>query len=158
MDCLVGISRGEGWGRPQHEAMMMELPVIASNWSGNTEFMSQTNSLLVDCEIIPVQQVENEMAFMAGHYWAQPSEEHTREYMRGLFDDPSQGRQLGQIARKEMQEGFSPEPVSEIVMERLHNAQDKVRARRMTPGWRQSSVPRVRDGKVVFWITEVYHM
>ena len=144
MDCLVGISRGEGWGRPQHEAMMMELPVIASNWSGNTEFMSQTNSLLVDCEIIPVQQVENEMAFLAGHHWAQPSEEHTREYMRGLFDDPSQGRKLGQIARKEMQEGFSPEPVSEIVMERLHNAQDQVRARRMTPGWRQSSVPRFR--------------
>jgi glycosyltransferase involved in cell wall biosynthesis len=144
MDCLVGISRGEGWGRPQHEAMMMELPVIASNWSGNTEFMSQTNSLLVDCEIIPVQQVENEMAFMAGHYWAQPSEEHTREYMRGLFDDPSQGRQLGQVARKEMQEGFSPEPVSKIVMERLHNAQDQVRARRMTSGWRQPSVPRVR--------------
>jgi glycosyltransferase involved in cell wall biosynthesis len=144
MDCLIGVSRGEGWGRPQHEAMMMELPVIASNWSGNTEFMSQTNSLLVDCEIIPVQQVENEMAFMAGHYWAQPSEEHTREYMRGLFDDPSQGRQLGQVARKEMQEGFSPEPVSKIVMERLHNAQDQVDARRMTPGWRQPSVPRVR--------------
>ena len=36
--------------------MMMELPVIASNWGGNTEFMSQTNSLLVDCEIIPVRQ------------------------------------------------------------------------------------------------------
>ena len=144
MDCLVGISRGEGWGRPQHEAMMMGLPVIASNWSGNTEFMSPTNSLLVDCEIIPVQQVENEMAFMAGHNWAQPSEGHTREFMRGLFENPSQGRHLGQIARKEMQEDFSPEPVSEIVMERLHNAQDQVRARRMTPGWRQPSVPRVR--------------
>ena len=87
-------TRGEGWGLPIVEAMAMGLPVIASNWSGNTEFMSQTNSLLVDCEIIPVQQVENEMAFMAGHYWAQPSEEQTREYMRGLFDDPSQGRRL----------------------------------------------------------------
>ena len=144
MDCLVGISRGEGWGRPQHEAMMMELPVIASNWSGNTEFMSQTNSLLVDCEIIPVQQVKNEMGFMTGHYWAQPSEEHTREYMRGLFDDPSQGRRLGKVARKEMHKSFSPEPISEIVMERLRNAQDQVRARRTTPGWRQPLVPRVR--------------
>ena len=124
--------------------MLMELPVIASNWSGNTEFMSQTNSLLVDCEIIPVQQVENEMAFMAGHYWAQPSEEQTREYMRGLFDDPSQGRQLGQVSRREMQEHFNPESVSHIVMERLHNAQDRVRTRRMIPGWSQPSVPRVR--------------
>ena len=144
MDCLVGISRGEGWGRPQHEAMMMGLPVIASNWSGNTEFMSPTNSLLVDCEIIPVQQVENEMAFMAGHNWAQPSEGHTREFMRGLFENPSQGRHLGQIARKEMQEDFSPEPVSQIVMEHLHNAQDRVRTRRKTLGSSQASLSRVR--------------
>ena len=27
---------GEGWGRPHVEAMSMELPVIATNWSGST--------------------------------------------------------------------------------------------------------------------------
>ena len=147
MDCLVGISRGEGWGRPQHEAMMMELPVIASNWSGNTEFMSKTNSLLVDCEIVPVQNVENEMAFMAGHNWAHPSEDQTRELMRLLVENPDKGRQLGRVARKEMVERFSPEPVSQIVIERLQIAQDRVRTRRMAPGWSESQVPRVRwDG------------
>ena len=29
--------RGEGWGRPHVEAMACGLPVIATNWSGNTE-------------------------------------------------------------------------------------------------------------------------
>ena len=33
-------SRGEGWGRPHVEAMAMGLPVIATNWSGPTAFMS----------------------------------------------------------------------------------------------------------------------
>uniref|UniRef100_A0A7I4DYU7 Glycosyl transferase family 1 domain-containing protein n=1 Tax=Physcomitrium patens TaxID=3218 RepID=A0A7I4DYU7_PHYPA len=32
-DCFVLPSRGEGWGRPHVEAMAMELPVIATNWS-----------------------------------------------------------------------------------------------------------------------------
>lgn len=37
-------SRGEGWGRPHVEAMAMELPVIATFWSGTTEYMTQENS------------------------------------------------------------------------------------------------------------------
>jgi glycosyltransferase involved in cell wall biosynthesis len=37
-------SRGEGWGRPHTEAMAMGLPVIATNWSGPTEYMTEHNS------------------------------------------------------------------------------------------------------------------
>ena len=33
--------RGEGWGRPHVEAMSMELPVIATNWSGPTAFLDE---------------------------------------------------------------------------------------------------------------------
>jgi glycosyltransferase involved in cell wall biosynthesis len=35
-DALVLPTRGEGWGRPQVEAMAMGLPVISTNWSGIT--------------------------------------------------------------------------------------------------------------------------
>jgi glycosyltransferase involved in cell wall biosynthesis len=44
MDCVVIPSRGEGWGRPHVEAMSMELPLIATYWSGPTEFMTENNS------------------------------------------------------------------------------------------------------------------
>ena len=44
MDCLL-VSRGAKAGAASTEAMMMELPVIASNWSGNTEF--EPNQFLV---------------------------------------------------------------------------------------------------------------
>jgi glycosyltransferase involved in cell wall biosynthesis len=40
MDAFVLPSRGEGWGRPHVEAMAMGLPVIATNWSGPTEYVS----------------------------------------------------------------------------------------------------------------------
>lgn len=39
MDAFVLPSRGEGWGRPHVEAMAMGLPVIATNWSGPTEYV-----------------------------------------------------------------------------------------------------------------------
>lgn len=50
------LSPGEGWGRPHVEAMAMELPVIATNWSGPTEFMTEENSypLPIEPELVPV--------------------------------------------------------------------------------------------------------
>ena len=46
-DCLVRAeSCGEGQGRPHHEAMMMGLPVIATNWSGNTGIHERSSFLI----------------------------------------------------------------------------------------------------------------
>jgi glycosyltransferase involved in cell wall biosynthesis len=36
MDAVVLATHGEGWGLPLVEGMAMGLPVIATNWSGNT--------------------------------------------------------------------------------------------------------------------------
>ncbi|KAJ0406838.1 hypothetical protein P43SY_008860 [Pythium insidiosum] len=43
-------SRGEGWGRPHVEAMSMELPIIATFWSGTTEYMTEENSYPLNIE------------------------------------------------------------------------------------------------------------
>lgn len=42
VDALVVPTHGEGWGRPQFEAMAMGLPVISTNWSGLTAFMNES--------------------------------------------------------------------------------------------------------------------
>ncbi|ETV78216.1 hypothetical protein, variant 2 [Aphanomyces astaci] len=48
-------SRGEGWGRPHVEAMAMALPIIATFWSGPTEYMTLENSYPLDIEgLVPV--------------------------------------------------------------------------------------------------------
>lgn len=37
-------SHGEGWGRPVVEAMSMEMPVIVTDWSGPSEYLTEENS------------------------------------------------------------------------------------------------------------------
>jgi len=47
-DCYVSCTAGEGWGATLSEAMACGVPTIASNHSGNLEFMNENNSYLVD--------------------------------------------------------------------------------------------------------------
>lgn len=46
-DAFVLPTHGEAWGRPLAEAMFMEMPTIATQWSGQLEFMNDDNSFLV---------------------------------------------------------------------------------------------------------------
>ncbi len=43
-------TRGEGWGRPQMEAMAMGLPVISTNWSGLTAFLNEETGFPISVE------------------------------------------------------------------------------------------------------------
>jgi hypothetical protein len=76
-------SRGEGWGRPHLEALAMGVPVIATNWSGPTAFLTQHNGypLSVAPQLVPVPDGP-----FRGHLWADPSEQHLRQLQRRVFE------------------------------------------------------------------------
>ena len=50
-------SHGEGWGRPHVESMSCGVPVIATNWSGPTEYLNEENGypLGIEEELIPAR-------------------------------------------------------------------------------------------------------
>ena len=56
---FISLTHGEGYGRPLQEATMVGLPVIASGWSGQMDFLSETNSMLLggDLKQVPQSQV-----------------------------------------------------------------------------------------------------
>jgi glycosyltransferase involved in cell wall biosynthesis len=53
---FVSLTHGEGFGRPLLEATMTGLPVIASAWSGQMDFLSEVDSLLLGGELKQVPQ------------------------------------------------------------------------------------------------------
>jgi glycosyltransferase involved in cell wall biosynthesis len=119
VDCLVAPSRGEGWGRPQHEAMMMGLPVIATNWSGNTEFMNRDNAYLLDYDLTVATNLEAGFRHYQGHIWANPSEQHLRFLMRHIQQNPLEAEAKGKQARFFVLEHFSRKPVIAQLLRRL---------------------------------------
>ncbi|CAK8572938.1 unnamed protein product [Lathyrus sativus] len=116
-DAFVLPSRGEGWGRPLVEAMSMALPVIATNWSGPTEFLTEDNSYP-----LPVDRMSEVMEGpFKGHLWAEPSEHKLRFLMRQVVDNPAEAKAIGRKARDDMIHRFSPEIVAEIVADHIQN-------------------------------------
>ncbi|KAA8539088.1 hypothetical protein F0562_025780 [Nyssa sinensis] len=108
-------SRGEGWGRPLVEAMAMSLPVIATNWSGPTEYLTEDNSYP-----LPVDRMSEVMEGpFIGHLWAEPSVDKLRSLMRHVMSNPEEAKVKGRQARGDMISRFSPEIVAGILTHHL---------------------------------------
>ena len=118
-DIYVAPSRGEGYGRPQMEAMACGLPVIATRWSGNLEYMDDHNSLLIEIE--DVVQVDDRMDLdqFQGQRWAEPSKSHLAELLRSTAKKPKWLNSLSRQGRKDIVSRFTWEAVASSVFSRL---------------------------------------
>ncbi|KAL1549680.1 hypothetical protein AAHA92_17755 [Salvia divinorum] len=114
-DAFVLPSRGEGWGRPVVEAMAMELPVIATNWSGPTEYLTEQNSYPLPFD----RMSEVQDGPFKGHLWAEPSVDQLRFLMRRVVSNRDEAKAKGVQARVDMKGRFSPEIVAEEVLTHL---------------------------------------
>lgn len=104
-DCFVSLHRSEGYGKGLAEAMFLGKPVIATDYSGNLDFMNETNSCLVRYNLINVE--EGQYPYAKGQVWAEPDIDHAVHYILKLLDDREYGRRLGAIASRHIRTYFS---------------------------------------------------
>ena len=94
-DIVLSLHRGEGFGLVMAEAMLMGKPVIATGWSGNTDFMDSTNAILIGYRLAPARDDR----FVYHGLWAEPDVAEAAALLRALADDPARRRILGARAR-----------------------------------------------------------
>jgi GT2 family glycosyltransferase/glycosyltransferase involved in cell wall biosynthesis/SAM-dependent methyltransferase len=116
-DSYVSLHRAEGLGLSMAHAMAEAKPVIATGWSGNTDFMDASNSLLVRFDLVELDRDHG--PYKAGATWADPDVEHAAALMRHLLDDPDQAATLGQVAKADLARRFSVDQVAATVAARL---------------------------------------
>jgi glycosyltransferase involved in cell wall biosynthesis len=109
-DCYVSLHRAEGFGYTMAEAMYYAVPIIASGYSGNLEYMSDANSLLVPCVEDFVKEPDG--PFQRGSVWGEPNAEAACEYMRQLFSDRDFARDMGLQGRRAVLRQLTPQAVS----------------------------------------------
>ncbi len=71
VDVLVSLHRAEGFGLAMAQAMLSGTAVVATNWSGNLDFMTADSAALVSCGMIPVSDPQGRYT-QTDQKWADP--------------------------------------------------------------------------------------
>lgn len=123
-DAYVSLHRTEGFGLPIAEAMLLHKPVIATGWSGNLDFTTEENSLLVKHDFSI--NTEDYGPYKKGMRWAEPDVEHAAKLMRILFDDQAHAKLLGDRGAATIHHLFGHAAVERVILERLTKISGKV--------------------------------
>jgi hypothetical protein len=116
-DAYVSLHRSEGTGLTITDAMAHGKPTIATDWSGNTDFMTVANSFPVRYELTTL--TESVGPYERGGTWAEPSLDHAAELMRHVFEHRDLAAQLGARAQRDMRLRYSEEAVATQIEQRL---------------------------------------
>ncbi len=127
-DCYVSLHRAEAFGRDLATAMWFGKPVIATGYSGNLEFMSADNSMLVDFRLVAVGPGAD--PYPVDGRWADPSVEHAAGLMRHAFEDQASARELGARASEDIRRTHSTMVTAQMISRRLDSISATGRPRR----------------------------
>jgi glycosyltransferase involved in cell wall biosynthesis len=103
-DAYVSLHRAEGLGLPPLEAMSLGRPVVATAWSGNLDYMTDDDSLLVPAVETPVRgtaiRAYDAARIGEGQTWGEPDLAVAAAHLRALADDPGLRARLGERATR----------------------------------------------------------
>jgi glycosyltransferase involved in cell wall biosynthesis len=118
VDAYLSLHRAEGLGLGLAESMFLGKPVIGTRYSGNLEFMDDTNSCLVDCTMIPIRKGEY-LYDDARFRWADPDVEQASRWMRRLVDDAAFRERIAKKGRDDIHARFTYAGAAALIRRRL---------------------------------------
>ena len=118
VDAYVSLHRAEGLGLGLAESMYLGKPVIGTRYSGNLEYMDDSNSCLVDCTLVPIGKGEylyNDARFR----WADPDIDHAAYWMKRIVDDTGFRTRIAARGRDDIRSRFTYASAAALIRKRL---------------------------------------
>lgn len=104
-DALISLHRSEGFGLTMAEAMLVGVPVVATAWSGNLDFMDESCACLTPARLIGVS---DDQTIYRGQQWADPDLGIAADHLRRLFADEAFARGLAERGRRRVLAQLDP--------------------------------------------------
>ncbi len=113
-DIVLSLHRSEGFGLVPAEAMLLGRPVVATDYSGTTDFLDATCGMPIPYRLVPA--VDPRGVFEApGAVWAEADVPAAAAALRRLADDPALRARLGEAGRTAAQARLGSAPLADAV-------------------------------------------
>ncbi|WP_434035513.1 glycosyltransferase family 4 protein [Formosa sp. 4Alg 33] len=117
-DAYVSMHHSEGFGLTLAEAMSLGKPTVATNYSGNTEFMNKNNSFLIDYKLSYIENPDNN--FCHKTLWSNPLFDSAIEKLRSIYDNSDLRIEKAFNAKIFIKEKLSFHSIGTIMKDRLN--------------------------------------
>ena len=116
-DCIVSLHRAEGFGRLIAEALLLNKPVIASNYSGCLDFLSNESAYLVDGDLVNI--IPGDYPFYEGNRWFQPDINLASECMQKVYSEKETREKKANFGKLFIQDNYSINSTASFIKNRL---------------------------------------
>jgi len=116
-DCYVSPHRSEGFGMTVAEAMALGVPVIATDYGGTVDFVTEETGFPLRYQLIELERDYGPYA--SGAIWADPSLDHLRELLWGVAGDRREAAARARRARAHIVENYSAAAIGRRIADRL---------------------------------------
>jgi glycosyltransferase involved in cell wall biosynthesis len=118
-NCYVSLHRSEGFGLGMAESMALGTPVIGTDYSGSTEFLSSLTGFPVAFTMRPVEP--GEYSFSEGQIWAEPDTAAATEAMRRVYRDTQERQRRAAAGKAFVEAHYGRDTVGQIAAQRLRD-------------------------------------
>ena len=124
-DAYVSLHRAEGFGLPIAEAMSLGKPVIATDYSGNRDYLDASTGYPVRWTPWALERAAG--PYDAGTSWAEPDEAHAAEALRAIAADPAEAARRGEAGRRRIRELYAPEVSGRRIARQLERLRSRLK-------------------------------
>ncbi|MBN8943049.1 MAG: glycosyltransferase family 4 protein [Rhizobiales bacterium] len=122
-NCYVSLHRSEGFGLGMVEAILAGKPVIGTDFSGSTDFLSDDTGYPIPYRLRPVQS--REYLYPEGQVWAEPDVDAAVAAMRAVLTDDQAAARKAAKGQAFVRQRYSRSSVAQIVSARIQAIRDR---------------------------------
>lgn len=117
---MISFTKGEGYGRPLAEFCTSRKPVIASGWSGHTDFLDPLTSILIPGDLEDVDPSAVNQWIKREYKWFKINERYAKNTLKEVFTNYKKFKESAKKQAYHIQNNFSYNKMKKVISSTLN--------------------------------------